>query len=213
MKKELTQKQKLQKLKDGGFVDKSVKTFNKSVKTAWTEFNAAFKTGNVFRNAALLKGSKGALSAARSVNMLVVGDRIVFPAGNTKVKIYEKGNRITIIQTKASGHRDVIVLAKDGNHIPEGIKYAQNFRNKKGKKHSFGTLKTHDLETTKGEFVKGFMRDVSKTYENPIDALTDERYVIEKVGLDPAEYYKDPAKFISAAYANNGVSALILTEY
>ena len=212
MKKE-TNSTRLETLKKHGFIDKSVKTFNKSVKTAWSHFKSAFPNGRIFPNATLLKGSKSVLKAAESVNMLVIGNRIVYPSGNTRVRVYESKTRVTFIQTKPSGHRDIIILGKDGNHLKAGLEYSQKFRNRKGVKHSWGTLKTHDITTKKGIMVRGFMRDVALTYENPIDAMTDNRYHRDDDELNFGDYMDDEQGFLSEVQKSNGVAALILTEY
>lgn len=211
--KKVTNADRLKTLQKHGFISKSVKTFNKSVRNAWSHFSDAFPSGRLYPNSTLLKGSKAVLKAAESVNMLVIGDKIVYPAGNTKVRVYETASRITFIQTKPSGHRDIIILGKDGDHLKAGLEYSKTFRNKKGVRHSWGTLKTHDVTTKKGLMVKGFMRDVAQTYDNPIDAMTDNRYHANDTEISLGDYMDDEKGFLSEVQKSNGVAALILTEY
>lgn len=209
----VTNATRLETLKKHGFVAKSVKTFNQTVRKTWSDFNDAFPRGRLFQNSTLLKGSKDVLNAAKSVNMLVIGDRIVYPAANTKVKIRETKDKVIFYQTKPSGHRDIIVLGKDGNHLKAGLEYAKKFKNRDGKLHTFGTLKTHVLKTSKGVMHKGFMRDLAQTYPNPIDAMLDHRYLVDTGGIDPADYFDDEDGFFDTIQESNGVAALILTEY
>lgn len=209
----VTNSARLETLKKHGFVAKSVKTFNKTVRKTWGDFNDAFPHGRIFAKSTLLKGSKAVLDAARSVNMLVIGDRIVYPAANTKVSIRETKDKVFFYQKKPSGHRDIIILAKDGNHLKAGLEYAKNFKNRKGIHHSFGTLKTHAVKTKSGVMHKGFMRDVARTFMNPMDALNEDRYKISPVIVDPADYFDDEDAYFDAVTANNGIAALILTEF
>lgn len=145
--------------------------------------------------------------------MLVIGDRIVYPAGNTKVTIRETKDKVIFYQRKPSGHRDIIVLGKDGNHLQAGLDYSKKFKDRDGKKHSYGTLKTHDVVTKNGLVHRGFIRDVAMTYENPIDAMLDHRYSVGDATLDPGDYLDDVPSFLQAVDKTNGVAALIITEY
>ena len=144
--------------------------------------------------------------------MLVIGNKIVYPSGNTKVKVREYGNKVIFYQTKPSGHRDIIILAKDGNHLKAGLEYAKNYKRKSGVLHAWGTLKTHDVKTKHGVMHKGFMRDVAVTYENPLDAMTDNRYKVDEI-ISADDYDGQIDDFIADVQKTNGVAALILTEY
>lgn len=148
--------------------------------------------------------------------MLVVGDRVVFPAGNTKVTVRETATRIFIYQRRHSGHKDTIILGKDGNHLKAGLEYSKSVRtsaDKKGVMRSWGSLKTHAVTTKNGEVINGFMRDVAQTYENPIDAMLDHRYLVDSDQPNPGDYLDDFPEFLARTQKTNGISALILTEY
>ena len=211
--KKVTNADRLKTLQKHGFISKSVKTFNKSVRNAWGHFSDAFPSGRLYPNSTLLKGSKAVLKAAESVNMLVIGDKIVYPAGNTKVKVREYKNTVIFYQTKPSGRRDIIILAKDGNHLQAGLNYAKTHRDKKGTLHAWGTLKTHNITTKKGTMVRGFMRDVAKTYETPLEAMTDNRYHANDTPISVDDFADDKQRFFDEVQKSNGISALILTEY
>lgn len=211
--KKLTNADRLKTLQNHGFVSKSVKTFNTTVRKTWADFNDTFPKGRLFPNSVLLKGSKAVLKAAKSVNMLVIGDRIVYPAANTKVTVRETKDKVIFYQKKPSGHRDIIVLGKDGKHIKAGLEYAMKFKNRAGKKHSFGSLKTHNIVTKGGEVHAGFVRDVAVTFTSPMDALNEDRYSKVKEFIDPADYFDDEDSFFSAVTESNGIAALILTEF
>lgn len=226
--KPLTQKAKLDNLKTLGFVGKSVKTFNKSVARTWTEFNTAFPDGKLFKTAALKTVSPEAAKVCRDVNMLVIGDKLVFPAQNRKVTIRETAKGVFVEEVRKNypdgtpipknllklEPKTTIVLSKDGDHI----KYGRELARKHGKKQRlesnpimYGTLKTRSVKS-KGVEYKTFMRDLARMHQRADDAIIDHRYIdaVEDIERDD---YENTAEYLDACAETNGTVALIRVEF
>lgn len=223
--KKETNATRLETLKKNGFIDKSVKTFNKSVKTAWTDFNAAFPNGRVFRKSTLVTVSKDTKHIFKNANMLVVGDKLVFPAEGAQVKVRETAKGIFIDAKRTTdftgkkiknGPKYQIILAKDGAHI----KYAKELERKAGKRRdgvdargqqriTYGTLKTSSLDTRDGKTVKTFMRDITMQYETVDGAIEDDRYNEGAADDILADDYKSHTAYMTDVAEANGVHAVI----
>lgn len=221
----LTNAKRLETLKKNGFVDNSVKTFNKSVRNVWGEFNSAFPAGRVFRKSTLVSVGKDTIPVLRNANMLVVGDKLVFPAEGAHVKVRETGKGIFIDAkrtTDAAGRKIkngssyTIILAKNGEHI----KYARELERKSGKKTkvtddrgqvstTYGTLKTSTLGLRDGTTVKTFMRDMTMQYENLADAVEDDRYNEGAADDIFQDDYDTQSEYLSQVAEANGVHAII----
>lgn len=224
--KELSQKGKLDKLKALHIVGPTVKTFNKSAKSLWSDYIAAFPKG-VAGNQTFLRASPDARKAAESVNMRVIGGAVVFPTGTggtAKLRETKRGVFIDYGRKGAErGKLDTIILSKDLNHIRYGMELSRKHKNKKdghGFLHSWGTLKTHAFSTSKngtGEMVRGFMRDTARAEIDPLAALLDNRYKASTMDLDD-EFDDDDAplitrEFVARLQETNGVAALIRVNY
>lgn len=224
--KKETNATRLETLKKNGFIDNSVKTFNKTVKTAWMEFNAAFPNGRVFRKSTLVTVSKDTIPILRGSNMLVVGNKLVFPAEGAHVKVRETKKGIFIDAkrtTDAAGRRIkngnsyTIILAKDGNHIKYGLELARKTGKKaelkNGQLTAYGTLKTSSLKLADGTTVKTFMRDMSAGYESAAGAIEDDRYNQGAADEILEDDYGTRAEYLSDVAETNGVHALIRMHY
>lgn len=205
-----------------------MKTFNKSVSRMWGDFTTALPDGKLFAHATVTKISPEAAKACRGVNMLVIGDKLVYPARNRHVKVRETAKGIFIEETRSvypdgkpipkaelkKESKATIVLAKDGNHL----KYGRELARKNGKRQRmgdrpimFGTLKTSSLKS-RGETYKTFMRDMARLSYTPEGAIIDHRYlqVEEEIERDD---YESKDEYLDANAESNGVVALIRVEF
>ena len=216
--KELTQKAKLEKLKSLNIVGDSAKTFGKTASRLWAEFTTAFPKGTA-GNQTFIKASKAAIKACDSVNMRTIGGAVVFPSGsNGTAKIRETKHGVFIDygpKNARKGKLDTIILSKDGNHIKYGMKLARRESLRADpdlELTAWGTLKTHAFNTKKngsGEMVRGFMRDVAVSHQNPEDALYDNRYG-GGLTIDP---HALTDKFVAELAQTNGTAAMIRVRY
>lgn len=219
-KKELSQKGKLDKLKALHIVGPTVKTFNKGVKSLWSDYIAAFPK-NVAGNQTFLRASPEARAACESVNMRVIGGAVVFPTGTGGTAKLRETKRGVFIDYGRKGEKpgkfDTIILSKDLNHIKYGMELARknkSARDGHGALQVWGTVKTHAYNTGKNSHavVQGFMRDTARTYNNPLEALLDTRYKSDKmIEVEPEQ--KMAGDFIDRLQQTNGVAALIRVNY
>lgn len=226
--KALTQKDKLTKLKTLGFTGKSVKTFNATVRKTWDEFNTAFPDGKVLRKANLKPVSPEAAKVCRGANMLVIGDKLVYPAENRKVTIRETGKGVFIDEQRTTTFdgrkftpaeqkrqpKTTIILAKDGNHL----KYGRELARKAGKRQRldnrpimWGTLKASTFKGSKGT-IKTFMRDLARLHETPEGAIIDHRYLRVEEDIERDDF-ESTDEYLEANAESNGTNALIRVEF
>ena len=172
--------------------------------------------------------SPEAAKVCRGVNMLVVGDKLVFPAHNRKVTVRETAKGVFIDEVRArdmSGNpltkeqikkepKTTIVLAKDGNHI----KYGRELARKHGKRQRlennpimYGTLKASSLKS-KGKEYKTFMRDLARLHQSADDAVIDHRYIDTAEDIERDDY-ENTAEYLDACAETNGTVALIRVEF
>jgi hypothetical protein len=199
------------------------KTFSKSASRAWDHFITEFPHGKPPKNSLFIKVSPEAKRACASVNIRVVGDFIAFPVppgGSAKIRETKHGVFLDYGRKGAEfkNNQDTIILAKDLNHIKYGMKIAKRQKARDDANENttavYGTLKTHAYGATRtgeGEMIKGFMRDVARTYDNPLDALLDDRYAADKTNI-AGSHMVITADFVDKLHEKNGVAALIMTR-
>lgn len=160
--------------------------------------------------------------------MLVVGDKLVYPAQNRHVTVRETAKGVFIDEVRArypdgrpipkdllkKEPKTSIILAKDGNHL----KYGRELARKNGKRQRlennpimYGSLKTRSLKS-KGAEYKTFMRDLARLHESTDAAIVDHRYidVAEDVERDD---FESTQEYLDACAETNGVAALIRVEF
>lgn len=190
------------------------KTFSKGAAKLWSDYTKEFPKG-IPKNLTTIKASADARKACASVNMRVIGNAVLFPsAPNGEVKIRETKNGVFVEYGRKGAKLDTIILSKNGDHIKYGLKLAR--RNKARENpdkvtHVYGTLKTSDYKVGQVE-VHSFQRDVARLYENPLDALLDDRYATNKLEMD-GETPRVDMGFIDRLKKTNGASALILAHW
>lgn len=199
------------KLKETGFVSKTVKTFNKSARAVWSEYETAFQGRNVPATVTLLKASKQARDVCRGVNMTVIGDFVVYPtAKNNYAKLRETKHGVFIDYGASRKYTNTIILSKDGDHLAYGHKLSKR---RSGGMHAYGTLKTH-MYKVGGVEVNGFMRDTTRLYTDPLSAMSDNRYSIDTESAE-IEYanFDSLGDYYDAARVSNGITALIRVNF
>lgn len=198
------------------------------MRKTWDEFNTEFPNGKVFKNANLKTVSPEAAKVLRGTNMLVIGDKLVYPASTRKVTIRETAKGVFIeeqvsrtpdgrIFDKAEQKRQpkvTTILSKDGNHL----KYGRELARKAGKRQRledrpimWGTLKLSTMKGSKGT-IKTFMRDLARLHETTEGAIIDHRYfkVEEEIERDD---FESTDEYLEANAETNGVAALIRVEF
>lgn len=202
---------KLRELRRLGLTD--AKTFSKGAASVWADYTKAFPKGPP-KNATFIKASADARKACATVNMQIIGNVVVFPTGpggTAKIRETKRGVFIDYGRAgkKFKDFHDTIILSKDGNHIKYGMELAKRNQRREGEDVSaaYGTLKTHAYKSG-DEMVNGFMRDTARAYENPLDALLDDRYAVDKQSIEVSEVRLEKG-FIDRLQQKNGVAALI----
>lgn len=205
-----------------------MKTFNATVRKTWEEFNTAFPDGKVFKAANIKTVSPEAAKVLRGSNMLIIGDKLVYPADKRKVTIREtakgvfieeqrtktfEGRTFTKAEQKAQP-KTTIILAKDGDHL----KYGRELARKAGKRQRledrpimWGTLKASTFKGSKGT-IKTFMRDLARLHETPDDAIIDHRYINVADEIDRDDF-ESTDEYLEANAEANGTTALIRVEF
>lgn len=204
---------KLREMRRLGLTD--AKTFSKGAAAVWADYSKAFPKGTP-KNATFIKASADARKACASVNMQIIGNVVVFPTGpggTAKIRETKRGVFIDYGRAgkKFKDFHDTVILSKDGNHIKYGMELAKRNQRREGDTDeisaSYGTLKTHAYKSG-GEMFNGFMRDTARAYENPLNALLDDRYAQDKDSIEATEIRLDKG-FVDRLQQKNGVAALI----
>ena len=190
------------------------KTFSKGAAKLWGDYTKEFPKG-LPKNLTAIRASADARKACASVNMRVIGNAVLFPsAPNGEVKIRETKNGVFVEYGRKGGKLDSIILSKKGDHIKYGMKLARrNAARQDPDKVTqvYGTLKTSDYKVGDVE-VHSFQRDTARLYENPLDALLDDRYATDKLEMD-GETPRVDSGFIDRLRKTNGATALILAHW
>lgn len=150
--------------------------------------------------------------------MLSIGGFVRFPKPpGGAVKIRETKNGVFIDYGKNGNRLDTIILSKNLDHIKYGMKIAKRDYARQNARdeimHAWGTLKTHAYQTGRDTpMIKGFMRDTTVSHENPMSAVFDDRYSVDKIAAEINEV-KLTDKFIDKLQQTNGVAALIRVNF
>lgn len=192
----------------------SAKTFSKGAARVWADYSAAFPKG-LPKGSTTIKASAEARKACASVNMRVIGDAVVFPItpGGT-AKIRETKNGVFVDYGRKGAKLDTIILSKKGDHIKYGMKLAKRNLARADPENVtqvYGTLKVSNYKVG-GTEVHTFQRDTTRLYENPLDALLDDRYATDKLELD-GETVRIDSGFVDLLHETNGATALIAAHW
>lgn len=189
------------------------KTFSKGAAAVWSDYNKTFPKG-LPESSTFIKASADARKACASVNMRVIGNAVVFPAGKGVANIRETKNGVFIDYGRKGAKLDTIILSKKGDHIKYGMKLAKrNAARADPEKVSqvYGTLKVSNYRSGSVD-VHTFQRDTARLYENPLDALLDDRYATDKLEID-GETPRVDSGFIDLLKETNGAAALIVSHW
>jgi hypothetical protein len=203
---------KLRELQKLGLTD--AKTFSKGAAKVWSDYKTIFPKG-VPATTTFIKASAEARKACASVNMRVLGNAVVFPTrpgGDVKIRETKHG---VFVEYGVKGRAlDKIVLSKNGDHLKYGMKLARQARARQDPDNVslvFGTLKTSNYKIG-GVQVNSFQRDVARLTQDPLDAVLDDRYAVEKLEVDGETVRIDNA-FIDRLAETNGTTALIFVRW
>lgn len=147
--------------------------------------------------------------------MRVIGEAVVFPItpGGT-AKIRETKNGVFVDYGRKGAKLDTIILSKKGDHIKYGMKLAKRNSARADPENVtqvYGTLKVSNYKVG-GTEVHTFQRDTTRLYENPLDALLDDRYATDKLELD-GETVRIDSGFVDLLQETNGATALIVAHW
>lgn len=203
---------KLRELQRLGLTD--AKTYSKGAAAVWADYTKTFPKG-LPEKSVFIKASAEARRACASVNMRVIGSAVVFPAGTGgTAKIRETKNGVFIDYGLKGKKLDTIILSKKGDHIKYGMKLAKRNMARADPDNVsqvYGTLKVSNYKSGSVD-VHTFQRDTARLYENPLNALLDDRYATDKLELD-RETLRVDSDFIDLLKETNGVAALIVSHW
>lgn len=198
-------------------MDASAKSVTKRIKTLYEDFVKEFPKRKP-EHLKAVKVKEEWIPILKSVNMDIIGDRLIFPAYKHTIKIRETKHGLFIDQiapTGPTGAKPVtstIILSKDKNkrgeynHVAYGIKLGHDAQRKISKAldegdesaryFSHGTLKSSDFRLGDGRMKRGFMRDMVEMRLDPTEAALDGRYLPEgakDIREDGDDYGFNPA--------------------
>ncbi len=203
---------KLRELRAHGLTD--AKTFSKGAAKVWADYKTAFPKG-VPTTTTFIKASAEARKACASANMRVLGNTVVFPTRpGGVVKIKESKHGVFVEYGQKGKKLDKIVLSKNGDHLKYGMKLARRERARQDPDNVslvFGTLKTSNYKIG-GVEVHSFQRDVARLYQDPLNAMLDDRYATNKLEVD-GETARIDNDFVDLLAETNGTTALIFVHW